>query len=293
MKEDFKFNESNTEEGTNTEEVNKKFTLIIVVAVAIFFGLTIFIILSLIYSKNNRENNKPIELNIEEKQVRTLYNMVTYKKLGERTNKFMTESNITIDNFSNYEKYECALSLTKKTDFKLTGNKDNNTYEYYIDKNVLNHYMELYFGKGVNYSTNSSITNTYNFMIDGKNTGTLTYSPDDARYKIYFNSYKEETPDIMENKRFYSKLYKAEKIHDEINLYEKIVYTKCSKNNTNTYNCILYRDYDRTIQIEELKGIEEDSTIKFDEIKEGNEIVYTFKEDLEGNYYFYSSKTNK
>ena len=96
----------------------------------------------------------------------------------------------------------------------------------------------------------------------------------------------------MENKRYFTKLYKAEKINDELILYEKIVYAKCAKNSTNTYNCILYRDYDRTIQIDEVKGLDEDSSITFDEIKESNEIQYTFKKDGSGKYSFLSSKTN-
>ena len=42
----------------------------------------------------------------------------------------------------------------------------------------------------------------------------------------------------------------------------------------------------------EVKGLDEDSEIKFDELKESNEIEYKFKKDVEGKYYFLSSKTN-
>ena len=145
---------------------------------------------------------------------------------------------------------------------------------------------------GITYSTNSTIDYTFNFKKDNNNTGSLKYYPDESLYKIYFTSTKEEIPDTMENKRYYTKLYKAEELNDELTLYEKIVYTKCSKNTTNTYNCLVYRDYDRTIQIDEVKGLDEDSEIKFDELKESNEIEYMFKKDIEGKYYFLSSKTN-
>lgn len=292
MEEDFKFNESNTEAATNTNNVNKKFTLIIVIAVALFFGLTVFIILSLIMNNKNKVNNTPKELEITSKEVRSLYNMVTFTELGTRNTKFMKESEVTIDNFTNYEKYNFALSLVKVSDFTETGQTNNGLHEYSIDKNKINEYMKTFFGTNVTYSTNSIIEHTYNFRKDNNNTGSLKYYPEENKYKIYFTSNKEEIPDTMENKRYFTKLYKAEEVNDQLTLYEKIVYTKCSKNTTNTYNCLLYRDYDRTIEVDEVKGLDEDSEIKFDEVKESNEIKYLFKKDVEGNYYFFSSKTN-
>lgn len=292
MEEDFKFNESNTEESTNTTEVNKKLTLIITSAVAVFFGLTVFIILTVIMNNKNKVNNQPVEIEITNKEVKRLYNMVTFTELGTRNDKFMKESEVTHDSFNNYEKYKYALSLAKANDFVATGKTQNGLNEYSLDKKKMNNYITTFFGSGITYSTNSTIDYTFNFKKDNNNTGSLKYYPDESLYKIYFTSTKEEIPDTMENKRYYTKLYKAEELNDELTLYEKIVYTKCSKNTTNTYNCLVYRDYDRTIQIDEVKGLDEDSEIKFDELKESNEIEYKFKKDVEGKYYFLSSKTN-
>ena len=292
MEEDFKFNESNTEESTNTTEVNKKLTLIIIIGVAVFFGLTVFIILSVIMNNKNKVNNKPVEIEVTNKEVKRLYNMVTFTELGTRNTKFMKESEVTHDSFNNYEKYNYALSLAKASDFVATGETKDNLHEYSLDKNKMNEYIKTFFGNGITYSTNSIIEHTYNFKKDNNNTGSLKYYPDENKYKIYFTSNREEVPDTMENKRYYTKLYKAVELNDELTLYEKIVYTKCSKNSTNTYNCLVFRDYDRTIQVDEVKGLDEDSEIKFDEIKESNEIEYKFKKDIEGKYYFLSSKTN-
>lgn len=292
MEEDFKFNESNTEESTNTSEVNKKLTLIIISSVAVFFGLTVFIILTVIMNNKNKVNSTPVEIEITNKEVKRLYNMVTFTELGTRNDKFMKESEVTHDSFSNYEKYKYALSLAKSSDFVATGQTKNGYHEYSLDKNKMTNYIKTFFGNGITYSTNSMIEHTFNFKKDNNNTGNLKYYPDENMYKIYFTTTKEEIPDTMENKRYYTKLYKAEELNDELTLYEKIVYTKCSKNTTNTYNCLVFRDYDRTIQIDEVKGLDEDSDIKFDELKESNEIEYKFKKDIEGKYYFYSSKTN-
>ncbi|MBQ6476879.1 MAG: hypothetical protein IJI43_00340 [Bacilli bacterium] len=288
--EEIKFNESNTESSKHDNTANKKLTNIVVITVAILFGLTVFIIMNILFNKDNN-TNKTTSISIDSKEVKGLYNIVTFKELGMRTSKFMESPQITRESLSNYGKYTLALSLANENDFKETGKTNNKLKEYALDKDKLDEYMKKFFGSSINYSINSSVEHTFNFEKDGYNTGTLEYNQDDGKYLIYFTKKVNEVPNTLENNRFFAELYKAEKVGDSINLYEKIVYTACTKNPTNNYNCKLYKDYNRSEYIDTLKGIDASTTkINFDDIKETSEIIYTFKKDID-NYYFSSSKS--
>ena len=71
---------------------------------------------------------------------------------------------------------------------------------------------------------------------------------------------------------------------------EKVIFPKCNKNASNTYDCIIYRDYENTVKIDEAIGQDPNHVFKPSDYESANVVTYTFKPNARGSYSFESSK---
>lgn len=293
---DFKFDEFEETGKTPKKKSKFDFKLIIVIVVSIIAGLSVYFVSNALFGKKETAvtTTPATTLDVEDEMVVSLYEMVTYGIRGVRSDKYIRERTVSIDDFSNYEKFYYALMYAEKDDFKDTSKTDNGKKIYSISSDVIKKYMKSYFGDKITYSTESIIPMTFGFKIDGCNSGTLSYDVDKDGFLITFNSDKENVSS-GEILPYYTKLDSASTKSDgSIELVEKIIYVNSSKEGEQ-YNISIYKDYDKTMLIESKTGITKamlDSTpINVDDYYDSaNTITYIFKKNSGGNYYFYSSE---
>ena len=274
-----------------SSRANRKFTTIVVVGVALLFGVTFFIIFTLIFNRKEPEQPVSNDLSLDDERVVALYDRVKYGTTGQRYHKFVSEPSVTEKNFTNYEKFYYALSLTDTSDFRETGtNNEAGAVEYYISGNKVQQYMQEYFGDGVKYVTATSLNYTFDFVKEDKNSGQLNYNADKKRYTIYFTDKVEDEAQNIETIRVYGELSSAKLDGDKIVIKEKVIFPKCNKNASNTYDCIIYRDYENTVKIDEAIGQDPNHVFKPSDYESANVVTYTFKPNARGSYSFESSK---
>ena len=290
MNDDFNFENNIAKKRNNA--ANKKFSWIITIAVALFFGITIFIIFSLVLKKDNNEEKQNKELDITNEAVLELYDKMTYGVNGVRYEKLIKEPNVSIDSLTNYDKYYYALSFVKENDLRETGNKDSKgIIEYYISQDKINSFMINYFGNDVKYSSDTTIKYTFPFTKENMNTGILKYDSTNKRYTIYLTEYVAPVPQNVSTKIAYYELDSANTDGENVILHEKIIYPVCTINSDKvTYNCIVYRDFQHTVTIGEVKEVEKDYKFNLSNYNDANEIEYTFTKNIDGYHVFNSSK---
>lgn len=280
-------------ENNKPNVANKKFTAIVITVVSILCGLLVFIIVYIIFNPKAKPPEKNTSIDLGNQTVQELYNNVKYGMNGVRYEKFIKEPNVTIDDFTNYEKYYYALSFIKDSDFQDTGtNNDSKTEIYSLSNDKISSYMRKFFGDDITYDKKTSIVYTFSQVNKmNKNTGTLKYDDTSKKYTIVFTSRQPIRIQTLASKKFYSKLVKATQVNEnEIELVEDIIYTKCSQNQSKTYSCTLYKDYENTVRIGEKIGVSADTEMNYDEYEDHTQIIYRFKKSMEGNYVFKSSK---
>ena len=287
---DFNFDNNIAQKKNNT--ANKKLSWIITIAVALFFGITVFIILTLVLNKNKKEEPKNKQLDITNEGVLELYDKMTYGANGVRYEKLIKEPNVSIDSLTNYDKFYYALSFVKENDLRETGNKnDKGIVEYSISQDKINSFMINYFGNDVKYSTNTTIKYTFPFKKAEMNTGTLTYDNTNKRYVIYLDEYVEPVNIDVSNKIAFYELGSAETDGENVILHEKIIYPVCTINtDKTTYNCIVYRDFEHTVTIGEVKEVDKNYKFNLNNYSDCNIIDYTFTKNIDGYHVFNSSK---
>lgn len=302
---DFKFsevsevNDSNKKRGSN-------FKLIFIIIISIAVGFSVFFISNTLFGKKTTTttSSQEVSLDIDDNRVVNLYNYVTYGQLGTRNNKYISQKSVKLENFSNYEKFYYALMLADKDDFKDTGKIDDVTKLkiYSISNDIIKKYMKQYFGEKVTYSTDSSITVTFNFSIDEKNTGMLNYDVQSDKFLISFSDNKDTSIKNNTILPYYTELDSAFTTSDgDIEIVEKIIYVnvvgqKDSNGNLiDKYDCLIYKDYEKTMLIGKKLGVSSESIVDepitpSDYSNSSNVITYKFKKNYNGDYYFYSSE---
>ena len=238
------------------------------------------------------EEKKPLT----ESNVKILYNYVTYSADGgPRYDIFVKNSKVTLDTFTEEEKYYYALQYAQVEDFTYTGKNDaNNNKIYAISNRKIAKYMEYFFGKGVSYSTNLTIKYPFSFSINNKNVGIMKFDETSASFNTIFVA--DDTPKeeyIVEP--YLGKLVEAYKEPDGgYRLVEKLVYVLTKKQADGKYEVIISRDAAHESIIESsIDQTEEDlKKIKIDKyIDKAATITYNFKIKEPSNIlYFYSSE---
>ena len=301
---DFKIGEDIEDENKESEvkKDNSKLKTIIIVVFAIIVFLVVFLALNSLL--NPKTKTKPTNTQVitsekkalNEKNVKILYNYVTYNANGGvRYDIFVKNKKVTIDTFTEEEKYYYALQYAQVEDFEYTGNKDENGNKIYsISERKIKKYMEYFFGKGVKYSTDITIKYPFSFSINDKNVGIITYNKETSSYDTIFqmdNDTKEEY--IVDP--YMGKLVEAYKEPDGgYRLVEKVIYVYVKEQSDGKYEVTISKDYEHKSIIESsIDQTEEDlKKIKVDKyIDKAATITYNFKIKEPSNVlYFYSSE---
>lgn len=242
-------------EGYGETEPKKKrssfFSILVVIIVSLSVGFIVYFVCNAIFVKKPPEP-EPItreNLNLSEENVKILYNYVTYGTKGERNSKFLVEKNVTIDSFSNQEKYYYALQFVQQGDFENTGRTDtagNKIYKLYSE--TIREYMQRFFGGSVSYTNDITMTYAFRFKMDGKNVGEITASADGDGLDVAFNGLEGASPNPV--KPYYGELVAAYKEPDgTYTLEEKVVYAE-AKEEQGVYSIYIYGDPEKFNLIE-------------------------------------------
>ena len=297
--------------GEDIEDVNKesevkkdnsKLKTIIIVVFAIIVFLVVFLALNSLL--NPKTKTKPTNTQVitsekkalNEKNVKILYNYVTYNANGGvRYDIFVKNKKVTIDTFTEDEKYYYALQYAQVEDFEFTEKLDENKNKIYsISDRKIKKYMEYFFGKGVKYSKDLTIKYPFSFSINDKNVGVMKYNDDTSSFDTIFlkdDSVKETY--IVEP--YLGKLVEAYKEPDGgYKLIEKVIYVYAKQQSDGKYEVTISKDYDHKNIIESSIDQTEDDlkNITIDKyINKAATITYDFKIKEPSNIlYFYSSE---
>ena len=296
---DFKFSDEPLSYGGRKNKgngVDKKFIIIIVASLLI--GIIVFIIAFALFGP--KKQVKPAEppvttttLSIDSEIAKGLYAYI-YNSHTKEDDKYIKEKYVTLDSFTNYEKFYYALYFASSNDLVEVPEEENEEKKnlYTIDYATVKGYIASYFGPDVTFSNNSNILYTFPFAKNGYNTGTFYYDTARDIFMVELNQNKENTESIVPS--FLRGLSTASQSSDgEITLTENIVYLSSEKKD-DKYHIQFYQDYDKTVLLEEIdkteKELEEEPLDLETYSSVANSITYTFKQDTAGNIYFYSSK---
>lgn len=246
---DFKIGDDITEDN---KKKNSVVPIIIIVVMAIIIGLIVFFISNAIFGVKEPKEEAPVstQLSITDENVKILYQYVTYGIKGERNTKFIKEKNVTIDSFTNEEKFYYALQFAKVEDFKVIDKVDeNNRKVYRLYHETVKEYMQRFFGGSVQYSSDISLVYPFSFRINGNNVGYITEVDEDG-FDVVFDGLEEDIISSNIVEPYYSELVAAYKEPDgTYRLEEKIIYTDV-KEEEGIYTVNIYKDYEKTQLIE-------------------------------------------
>lgn len=303
---EFKIGDDFVEEENNDNNNNKKdngvLKLIIIVVFALLAFILVFVLLnSALKPKNTTKKTETVTSEkkpLTESNVKILYDYVTYSATGGvRYDIFVKNKKVTLDTFSEEEKYYYALQYVQVEDFTYSGKNDSNNNKIYtISNRKIAKYMEYFFGKGVKYSTDLTIKYPFSFSINDKNVGIMKFDETTGSFNTIF--VKDDTPKeeyIVEP--YLGKLVEAYKEPDGgYKLVEKLVYVLVKKQADGKYEVIISKDAEHESIIESsIDQTEEDlKRIKIDKyIDKAATITYNFKIKEPSNVlYFYSSEIN-
>lgn len=299
---DFKIGEDIQEEETKESSSKKlfggNFNIIIIVVTAIVAFLVVFLITNAIFNPKQKKV-EPVtptseKRSLTEENVKILYQYVTYGTTGIRNDKFIKNKSVKLKDFTDEEILYYALQFAQVDDFDFTGNYDeNNNKIYSISSRMIKKYVERYFGKNVNYSTDVVISYPFTFSINDKNVGVLKYNDDTSSFDTTFASKSEEKEYLIEP--YVGKLTEAYKDPDGgYRLIEKVIFIDLEKQDDGKYQVIVSKDYEHNNIIESsVDQSEEDiKNININKyIDKGSTITYTFK--LNGNVLYFDSSEMK
>jgi hypothetical protein len=280
----------------NKKKNSKTKQIIILIVVAIVLGLLVYFISSLFFHTGNNSGEPSgglsTTLSVDDPEVESIYEMVTYGRDTNNLNKFLREQSVMLRDFSNYEKYYYALSLLRSRDLNPVEEEEEEvSNQYTIEDAAIDEMMKSYFGDDVSYLKQGTLSITLGHSLEEGNSLSLTYNVTDEQYEVTLQT---TTPDS--SRLIPVALYGLESAsRDEdgtITLVERVVYlTSDVANNTVGYQ--IYRDASHTMLITSQENIPLEEyqknpiTIE-DYMDQGNIVTYQFRED-NGEYYFYRS----
>ena len=162
------FEVSETEEKDRFEKrIDDKIKMVVIIAAALIAGFFFFFISNALFGKKENKNiSTEVTLDLNSENVQILYSYVTYGVNNIRNDKFVKESKVTIDSFSNQEKLYYAFQFAQAKDFSKTDNYDSSNRKiYYLSQNTIREYMERFFGGNVSFSTGEKMTYSFRFKI--------------------------------------------------------------------------------------------------------------------------------
>ncbi len=279
------------------EELSKKRNkkVIVLIILVILIGITTSIVSYKLLNNNKKEEPIKTEIDINDQNIKLLYEYVTYGTEGKRNTKFLEEKNVTLKSFSPEEKYYYALQFIDSSDIESTNQytKDNNKI-YTLSEEVLKQSMVQFFGPKITYSKNIDINYTFPFLIDKKNTARLYYDSYNNGLNIVFTSNKDIQKESNTVKEINTKLKSATQDEEgNITIKEQVLYQKLTQNDDNTYKIETYKDFNKgiLIDIEDKLTKEYIDNYKIDFSKYNNTTIIEYNFKVYNNtYYFDSSK---
>ena len=265
--------------------------IIIVAIVSIAVGLITFFISDAILNGRRRDSSANNILTIEDMGVKNLYSYVTYGTNGIRNDLFVKNKSVSIDTFSNQDKFYYALQFASANDFEYTGEVNQNQNKVYLisDKKIKD-YMQTFFGPSVSYSSDIELSHTFSFIIDNMNVGDMVYSGDKNGFETTFTKKEENTKKESLTTDIVGKLFSVKTdASGKIIIDEKVVFTNIKKNDNNMYDVEIYKDYNKE-QLLDRKVIAsiDDNYVDLSKISNPSIIEYTFAPNG-STYYFESS----
>lgn len=249
---DFKIGDE-IEESSGESKKNKNILpIIIIVVISLVCGLTVFLISNALFGEKEVKEDPIVEapLSLTDENVEILYAYVTYGAGGVRNEKFIKEPKVTLESFTNQEKFYYALQFAQVEDFAATGKVNEDGKKIYnISDAKIRTYMQRFFGGNVTYNNAVTLTHPFSFKINGQNIGILTASTSGGLDTI-FDGVEEPKPEEL-IKPYYAELVAAYKeVDGTYRLEEKIIFTRVEKKEDNTYTIYLYKDREQTQLIE-------------------------------------------
>lgn len=263
------------------------YTFMVIIFI-VLVGIMMYLIISMVMGRNNET-----ALDVNSNEIRTLYSYVTYGSRGIRTDKFVSNSSVDINSFTNDEKFLYALQFANPDDFIDTGsNNSRGRRIYMLSDTKIREYMTMFFGPQVTYSSDIDFNYTFLFRMNRFNNAKLDYNASKGGFEVVFNSYiNDDSKANLDG--YYTQLYSAGRLDDgRIVIREKIVYLDTQQNG-DSYNINIYQDRALTKLIGELSNVSKNDylsgSIDFSTFPNTAMVEYTF--GLSGvMYYFESSR---
>jgi len=324
---DFSFDDSVEENsGGYNEDQNEKKKIIkflIIVAVAAIAGFSVYFITDALINGNRKTTvvtePKDMEMDLSDEMVVYLYNNVKYEVNGIRSDRFFKTGSVTADDFTTQEKMYFALRYATQSDFvnmtpssstttteetedgetTITENTEKELATFSISKSKIDEYMYNFFGEGYSYSTDTPVTISVNFAVDGYNSGVMSYDATSDSFLVKFDNVSTGGSDLAIKPYLY-KLSSAmrEGKTNNIIIKEKVVFTNVKQytdeagNLIDKYDCGIYRDYARTNLLEQKTGVVKSqlSMLGLENYQESaSTVTYTFFKDENDEYHFLNS----
>ncbi len=229
---------------------------------------------------------EPIE--IDDPNVKRLYDYVTYGRDLEPMYYFFRNKELTYDTFDEVEKMRYAFQLITNDDIF-----DKDEVSFKILGDSYKRAIEKIFGINTKYNINSQFTIYINNFFKNAIVN-VSYNQEGNYFLVARINNISNNNNIP--KLFYTKLdsYHIDSMTKDITIKEKVIFTETlySNNLSQIDTVMVYRDLNHIELLKEIKNPTRDQ-IKSLSIKPylnvANTITYTFKQDEEGNYYFYNS----
>ena len=301
---DFKIGDEIENEETEPSKlkVKSRLPIIIVTIIALIVGLGVFFLSNSLFGPKNPKPQtiSRQRLSLKESNVEILYSYITDCNSGKGLELFVKEPKVTLDKFTNEDKFACALQFAEPEDFEFDGKYKENEITtikqkiYVIPESKIRKYMVRFFGNKVTYKKDEEINHLFNFQINGNNYGTLKYSNKENGYETTFD--RVNSPAIIkEIDDYYTELIDAYKELDgTYTLEEKVIYPVVERTDMDNYTLTIYKDYEHKKMIEKKSNVTKEDLKKID-VKnyKSQAATITYKFGLNGNVLYFESSSIK
>lgn len=280
------------QEGKPKNNGGETFKIIIIVIVALIFGLVVFFVTNALFGKRNVPVDEVITTNLKvtDDKVVNAYKMVTYGANGKRNELFIKNNDVHSEDFNELQKFYYAMQFSSRSDFTDTLDKnDKGKAIYTISRSQVKNYMVKFFGPDYSFQEDNALKLTLPFDIDGNNVVTMKYNADRDGYDTVFDGKDNYNAGVVQP--FYGEVGEAKETSNGVlEIKENIIFTKVSDKGSDTYDIGIYKDYGKNDEVELLNGVTKVSLAEAP-IKISNYsgrcgiITYTFMKN--GNSYYY------
>lgn len=264
---------------------------IIIIVCAIIFGVVVYFVSDMIFNGSSRNTNDTpnlaTTLSVDDPEVESLYEMVTYGRDDSTLNKYLKEQFVRAEDFSNYEKFYYSFSGLRNRDLEEV---EDGTYA--ISESTVDQLMQDYFGDDISYLKQGEIPIVLSSSLDQGNTLLLSYQGEDVEFTTSISTTEEVQSRVVPI--YMSELESATRDGDGmITLTERVIYLT-SEQTGDSISYRIYRDYDHTMLLDSRENVSlsdyQNNPVSIDDyMNTGNVVTYQFQQNDDGNYYFYQS----